>query len=186
MSLIDILKQYSAPAPHRRQILSGISTPSRVRPPRKISGKESRQRCAPGQRLRLAKRLQICLHSPIPTKRPGSWARSCRRWVLPGPPPRVVGSSAGCLGTEAAQYRPPPRPRKPHRCPRMSWTPFVTKAEQQDGSIVDRLGNFYAQRPTLVKTLGVAALGVVMAHMSTQQRGYWTDAPAASGGEPGL
>ncbi len=46
---------------------------------------------------------------------------------------------------------------------------LAAKAQQQDGSIVDRLGNFYAQHPTLVKTLGVAALGAVMSHMSQQQ-----------------
>lgn len=47
---------------------------------------------------------------------------------------------------------------------------LASHAEQQNGSIVDRLGNFYAQHPTLVKTLGVAALGAVMSHMSNQQR----------------
>lgn len=43
---------------------------------------------------------------------------------------------------------------------------LATTAQQHDGSIVDRVGTFYAQHPTLVKTLGVAALGVVMSHMS--------------------
>ena len=47
---------------------------------------------------------------------------------------------------------------------------IAASAEQQNGSIVDRLGSFYAQHPTLVKTLGVAALGAVMSHMSSQQR----------------
>ncbi|MDP9087571.1 MAG: hypothetical protein M3O26_02365 [Pseudomonadota bacterium] len=43
---------------------------------------------------------------------------------------------------------------------------LAATAHQQDSSIVDRLGSFYAQHPTLVKTLGVAALGAVMSHMS--------------------
>jgi hypothetical protein len=47
---------------------------------------------------------------------------------------------------------------------------IVATAHQQDASIVDRLGSFYAQHPTLVKSLGVAALGAVMSHMSNQQR----------------
>jgi hypothetical protein len=46
---------------------------------------------------------------------------------------------------------------------------IATHAEQQNGSIVDKLGSFYAQHPTLVKTLGVAALGAVMSHMSKQR-----------------
>jgi hypothetical protein len=48
---------------------------------------------------------------------------------------------------------------------------IAASAHQQDESIVDRLGSFYAQHPALVKTLGVAALGAVMSHMSSQQRG---------------
>lgn len=47
---------------------------------------------------------------------------------------------------------------------------IAAAAQQHDPSIVDRLGSFYAQHPTLVKTLGVAALGAVMSHMNTQQR----------------
>lgn len=44
------------------------------------------------------------------------------------------------------------------------------KAQAQNSSIVDRLGSFYAQHPTLVKTLGAAALGAVMSHMNSQRR----------------
>lgn len=43
---------------------------------------------------------------------------------------------------------------------------LATAAHSQDESIVDRVGTFYAQHPTLVKTLGVAALSAVMSHMS--------------------
>ena len=47
---------------------------------------------------------------------------------------------------------------------------IATHAEQQDDSIVDRLSSFYAQHPTLVKTLGVLALSAVMSHMNQQRR----------------
>jgi hypothetical protein len=43
---------------------------------------------------------------------------------------------------------------------------LATHAEQQHPSIVDRVGSFYAQHPTLVKTLGVGALAVAMSHMN--------------------
>lgn len=46
---------------------------------------------------------------------------------------------------------------------------IAAHAEKQDPSIVDRLGDFYAQHPTLVKTLGVAALGIAMQHMSDRR-----------------
>lgn len=43
---------------------------------------------------------------------------------------------------------------------------IAAQAEQRDNSIVDRVSTFYAQHPTLVKTLGVAALASVMSHLS--------------------
>lgn len=39
-------------------------------------------------------------------------------------------------------------------------------AEKQDPSIVDKLSQLYAQHPTLIKTLGAAALAVAMSKMS--------------------
>ena len=43
---------------------------------------------------------------------------------------------------------------------------IAAHAEKQDPSIVDRMGSFYAEHPTLVKTLGVAALSLVIRNMS--------------------
>lgn len=48
-------------------------------------------------------------------------------------------------------------------------TAIANHAEQQDGSIVDKVGGFYAQHPAIVKTLGVAALAIAMSHMNKQQ-----------------
>lgn len=42
----------------------------------------------------------------------------------------------------------------------------ATHAQKQSPSIVEEAGNFYAQHPTLVKTLGAAALSIAMTHMS--------------------
>lgn len=43
-------------------------------------------------------------------------------------------------------------------------------AEQQNPTIVDKMGAFYAQHPTLVKTLGSAALTIALAKMSNNMR----------------
>jgi hypothetical protein len=40
-------------------------------------------------------------------------------------------------------------------------TAIATSDQQRDESVVDRLGAFYAQHPTLVNTLGVAAFSAV-------------------------
>ena len=46
---------------------------------------------------------------------------------------------------------------------------MATHAEKQDPSIIDRVGSFYAQHPTLVKTMGAVALSAVMGHMSNRR-----------------
>jgi hypothetical protein len=43
---------------------------------------------------------------------------------------------------------------------------IAQEAEKQDPSIVDRVGQFYAEHPTLVQTLGAGALAVVMGKMA--------------------
>ncbi len=43
-------------------------------------------------------------------------------------------------------------------------------AEQHDPSIIDRVSEIYAQHPTLIKTLGVAAMGMAMSHMANRNR----------------
>jgi hypothetical protein len=47
---------------------------------------------------------------------------------------------------------------------------MATHAEKADPSIVDRASAFYAQHPTLVRTLGAAALSIVMSKMAQRQR----------------
>jgi hypothetical protein len=42
----------------------------------------------------------------------------------------------------------------------------ATHAEQQNPSIVDRVSDFYSQHPTLVQTLGSAALTIALAKMA--------------------
>ncbi len=45
-------------------------------------------------------------------------------------------------------------------------TEIANQAQKQNPSIVDTISGFYAQHPTLVKTLGVAALSMIMSRMS--------------------
>ena len=46
----------------------------------------------------------------------------------------------------------------------------VTQAQQTDPSLGDTLGQFYAQHPTLVKTLGGAALAIALGRISQHMR----------------
>lgn len=45
---------------------------------------------------------------------------------------------------------------------------IATHAQAQNGSVVDKIGGFYAQHPDLVKSLGAAALAVALGHMRSQ------------------
>ena len=72
---------------------------------------------------------------------------------------RILGNAGASSGTAIS-------PAQATQVSQSDLSTLATSAQQQDESIVDRLGNFYAQHPTLVKTLGVAALGAVMSHMS--------------------
>ena len=46
---------------------------------------------------------------------------------------------------------------------------LASHAEQTDPSIVDKASSFYAQHPTLVKTLGAGVLSVAMAKLAQRQ-----------------
>ncbi|HYY58886.1 MAG TPA: hypothetical protein VE842_16260 [Pyrinomonadaceae bacterium] len=47
---------------------------------------------------------------------------------------------------------------------------IAEQAESKDPSIIDRASNFYAEHPTLVKTLGAAALTVALAKLAERQQ----------------
>jgi hypothetical protein len=47
---------------------------------------------------------------------------------------------------------------------------LAEEAEKDNPSIVDRMGDFYAQNPTLVKTIGGAALAIVLGRIAEGMR----------------
>lgn len=48
---------------------------------------------------------------------------------------------------------------------------LAAHAEQRDPSVIDQVSNFYAAHPTLVKTLGAAALTIALAKIAESQYG---------------
>lgn len=46
----------------------------------------------------------------------------------------------------------------------------AAQAEQNDPSIIDRVSEIYAKHPTLVKTLGAAAMAIAMSHLANRRR----------------
>jgi hypothetical protein len=46
---------------------------------------------------------------------------------------------------------------------------LAAHAEQRDPSVIDQVSNFYSQHPTLIKTLGAAALTIALAKIADRQ-----------------
>jgi hypothetical protein len=47
---------------------------------------------------------------------------------------------------------------------------LASHVEKEDPSIIDRISSFYSEHPTLVKTVGAAALGIAMKHIMSRQQ----------------
>ena len=48
---------------------------------------------------------------------------------------------------------------------------IAAQAEKKDPSVIDQVSNFYAEHPTLVKTLGAAALTIALSQIAQRQQG---------------
>jgi hypothetical protein len=75
----------------------------------------------------------------------------------------IIGRILGAVGAAPGT---PITPAQAAQVSQSNLGTIATSAQQHNDSVVDQVGAFYAQHPTLVKTLGIAALGAVMSHMS--------------------
>jgi hypothetical protein len=62
-------------------------------------------------------------------------------------------------------------PEQAEQIPPEAINQVATQAEQHDPSIIDHISNFYAEHPTLVKSLGTAALTIALAKIAQRQYG---------------
>lgn len=94
--------------------------------------------------------------------------------ILQSVGPSVLGAAGGVLGrilgTGGAQGSATPSitPDQASQLSPAQVQDIATHAESHDPTIVDRMGSFYAQHPTLVKSLGATALAVVLGQMHRQ------------------
>jgi hypothetical protein len=84
--------------------------------------------------------------------------------------PSVLGSlGGGALGNLLGGGNQAPAQITPEQAAQLSpeqVQQIAEKAEQENPSIVDRMGEFYADNPTLVKAIGGAALAVALGHIA--------------------
>jgi hypothetical protein len=163
MGLLDILKQYAQPgAQPSGDVLGHFDT---------VAQQSTPQQLGPGIAAALRSDATPAFGQTIanlfgqsnPNQKAGVIIQALGRSAAASAGGGILGRILGSSGAGA------PSAISPTQAAQVSPTDLntiATAAQQQDGSIVDRLGTFYAQHPTLVKTLGVAALGAVMSHMS--------------------
>ena len=86
---------------------------------------------------------------------------------------RRGGSSGlgGLLDGLMGGGRPHITPEQAEQIPPDAVRDLAAEAEKRDPSIIDQFSDFYAQHPTLIKTLGGAALAIALAKMAQRQSG---------------
>ncbi len=62
-------------------------------------------------------------------------------------------------------------PEQADQVPAEAVQEIAAQAEKKDPSVIDQVSNFYAEHPTLVKTLGAAALTIALAQIAQRQQG---------------
>ena len=94
--------------------------------------------------------------------------------ILAAVNPGVLASMGGVLGGLAKQVGGGHAQITPGQVAEVSPTQvqdLANRVEQHNPGIFDRLGEFYAEHPQLVKTLGSAALTIALAKMANRMRG---------------
>ncbi len=62
-------------------------------------------------------------------------------------------------------------PEQAEQIPAEAVQEIAAEAEKKDPSVIDQVSNFYAEHPTLVKTLGAAALAIALSQIAKRQAG---------------
>lgn len=101
-----------------------------------------------------------------PTQRAGM-LNQLLRGVGPGILSSIAGGALGNLFGGANQNAPAAiTPEQAAAVTPEQVQEIAEKAEQENPSIVERMGDFYAENPTLVKTIGGAALAIILGQVA--------------------
>ena len=167
MGLMDILSQYAG------QALSGGQAPAavpRTRTSRK-SPRKLRRSCSAAASAQAAGRrrgrLRVVDRQALRELRLAAADRACSNGSSR---PQAPPSSRPSPAARSAISRSPAR--QAQQADADAITPaqageLAAAAKQSNPGIVSELGSFYSQHPTLVKTLGAAALAIAMSHMAS-------------------
>jgi hypothetical protein len=85
-------------------------------------------------------------------------------------PQLLSGAAGGVLGNLLGGGQTRVTPEQASQLSPEQVQDIAAHAEQQNPGIVDQMGNFYSDHPTLVKALGGAALAIALGHMAQGMR----------------
>lgn len=80
------------------------------------------------------------------------------------------GSLSSLIGLLSGGQQTPITPEQAEQIPVAAVEEIAAIAEKKDPSVIDQISNFYAEHPTLVKTLGAVALTIALAQLAQRQQ----------------
>ena len=83
----------------------------------------------------------------------------------------LAGLLGGLLGGSGQTNAPRITPEQASQVPAEAVEDLAREAQQKDPGIIDRVSDFAAGNPTLVKGLGAVAVGIALKHLAGQKRG---------------
>jgi hypothetical protein len=83
---------------------------------------------------------------------------------------RHGGGAAGLGGLLTGAGQTHVRPEHTQQISPDAVADLAAEAEKKDPSVIDRISDFYADQPQLVKTLGAAALGVALMQIGRKHK----------------
>ena len=169
MGLLDILQQYTgAGAPSQTNVNDHFDQVAQQVPPQALG-----QGIAAAFRSEATPPFGQSVGSLFSQSNPTQQAGVLNQLVQSLGSGALTGATGGILGRILGGGVPGSLPAiTPQQASQLSpgdVSTIAAHAQQQNPSIVDELGSFYAQHPTLVKTLGAVALSAVMGHLSANR-----------------
>jgi hypothetical protein len=83
----------------------------------------------------------------------------------------LMGGLLGDRGGSSQTSAPQVTPEQASQVPPEAVEELAREAQQRDPDIINRVSNFAAENPTLVKGLGAVAVGIALKHLAGQKRG---------------
>jgi hypothetical protein len=168
MSLLDILSQYASSALPQPDTASHFDAAAQQASPAALGGALAsmfRSSATPA----FGQQISDLFNRSNPSQQAGLLNQ-----ILQSVGPSALGAAGGVLGsilgtgTTSGGAVPTITPEQASQLSPADVQALANHAEQHDPSIIDRAGAFYAQHPTLVKSLGAAALAMTLSHLGSR------------------